>query len=142
MFQEIFLIVFEIFFEVGFVSIFYFIKCFWEYYGYLFGKLVKGELIEEVVEFYFLRLFFWKYVVGVVVLVVFVIFFICFLGFKEDFIFFLGEIEKFIVVLFFLNESSDFSNMYFINGLMEVILNNLQKIEDLWVISCIFVEKY
>ncbi|MEQ9308514.1 MAG: helix-turn-helix domain-containing protein [Balneolaceae bacterium] len=51
-------------------------------------------------------------------------------------------IEKSIAVLPFKNESSDSGNVYFINGLMESTLNNLQKIEDLRVISRTSVEKY
>jgi len=50
--------------------------------------------------------------------------------------------EKSIAVLPFINDSNDSSNVYIINGLMEAILNNLQKIEDLRVISRTSVEKY
>ena len=51
-------------------------------------------------------------------------------------------VEKSIAVLPFKNESNDSSNVYFINGLMESTLNNLQKIGDLRVISRTSVEKY
>lgn len=47
-----------------------------------------------------------------------------------------------IAVLPFINDSNDSTNVYIINGLMESILNNLQKIEDLKVISRTSVEKY
>jgi len=50
--------------------------------------------------------------------------------------------RKSIAVLPFRNESSDSSNVYIINGLMEAILNNLQNIEDLRVISRTSAEKY
>lgn len=50
--------------------------------------------------------------------------------------------KKSIVVLPFRNESNDASNVYIINGLMEAILNNLQNIEDLRVISRTSAEKY
>ena len=50
--------------------------------------------------------------------------------------------KKSIAVLPFRNESDDSSNIYIVNGLMEAILNNLQKIEDLRVISRTSVEKY
>jgi len=50
--------------------------------------------------------------------------------------------KKSIAVLPFINDSNDSSNVYIINGLMEAILNNLQKIEDLRVISRTTVEKY
>ncbi len=50
--------------------------------------------------------------------------------------------KKSIAVLPFINDSNDSSNVYIINGLMESILTNLQKIEDLKVISRTSVEKY
>ena len=53
-----------------------------------------------------------------------------------------SEIEKSIAVLPFRNESNDASNLYFVNGLMESALNNLQKIEDLRVTSRTSVEQY
>ncbi len=53
-----------------------------------------------------------------------------------------GGVEKSIAVLPFINDSSDQENAYFINGVMEEILNNLQKIKDLRVISRTSVEKF
>lgn len=50
--------------------------------------------------------------------------------------------KKSIAVLPFINDSDDSSNVYIINGLMESIMNNLQKIEDLRVISRTSIEKY
>jgi serine/threonine protein kinase len=50
--------------------------------------------------------------------------------------------EKSIAVLPFINDSPDQENAYFINGVMEEILNNLQKIKDLRVISRTSVEQY
>ncbi|MCB9289942.1 MAG: helix-turn-helix domain-containing protein [Lewinellaceae bacterium] len=50
--------------------------------------------------------------------------------------------EKSIAVLPFINDSNDSTNVYIINGLMESILNNLQKIGDLRVISRTSVERY
>ena len=52
------------------------------------------------------------------------------------------SLEKSIAVLPFKNESNDSTNLYFVNGLMEASLGNLQKIEDLRVISRTSVEKY
>ena len=52
------------------------------------------------------------------------------------------EFEKSIAVLPFRNESPNDSNTYFINGIMEEVLNNLQKIKDLRVISRTSAEKY
>jgi TolB-like protein len=53
-----------------------------------------------------------------------------------------GSVEKSIAVLPFINDSSDQENAYFINGVMEEILNNLQKIRELRVISRTSVEKF
>ena len=52
------------------------------------------------------------------------------------------KLEKSIAILPFKNDSKDEENTYFINGLMEEILNNLQKIKDLRVISRTSVEQY
>jgi TolB-like protein/cytochrome c-type biogenesis protein CcmH/NrfG len=52
------------------------------------------------------------------------------------------KLEKSVAILPFKNDSPDESNTYFINGLMEEILNNLQKIKDLRVISRTSVEQY
>ena len=50
--------------------------------------------------------------------------------------------EKSIAVLPFINDSPDQENTYFINGVMEEILGNLQKIKALRVISRTSVERY
>jgi eukaryotic-like serine/threonine-protein kinase len=50
--------------------------------------------------------------------------------------------EKSIAVLPFINDSPDQENTFFINGVMEEILNNLQRIKDLRVISRTSVEKF
>ena len=52
------------------------------------------------------------------------------------------KLEKSVAILPFRNDSKDEENTYFINGLMEEILNNLQKIKDLRVISRTSVEQY
>jgi adenylate cyclase len=52
------------------------------------------------------------------------------------------KLEKSVAVLPFINDSPDQENTYFINGVMEEILNNLQKIKDLRVISRTSAEKY
>ena len=53
-----------------------------------------------------------------------------------------AKLEKSVAILPFKNDSPDEENTYFINGLMEEILNNLQKIKDLRVISRTSVEQY
>jgi TolB-like protein len=52
------------------------------------------------------------------------------------------KVEKSIAVLPFRNDSADDSTSYFINGIMEEMLNNLQSIRDLRVISRASVEQY
>ena len=52
------------------------------------------------------------------------------------------KLEKSIAVLPFINDSNDAENIYIVNGVMESVLNNLQQIEDLSVISRTSVEKY
>ena len=51
-------------------------------------------------------------------------------------------VEKSIAVLPFINDSPDKENAYFINGIMDEILNNLQKIKDFRVLSRPSVEQY
>ncbi len=137
--KETSLTVSEISHQVGFGSTSYFIKCFREHYGYPPGELGKGNLEEEgVVQTHFLKRYQWQ-IIAAVSLVVLVS--SLFLFSKKDTVS-VVEIEKSIAVLPFKNESSDSTNLYFVNGLMESALGNLQKIEDLRVISRTSVEKY
>jgi TolB-like protein len=52
------------------------------------------------------------------------------------------KLEKSIAVLPFINDSPDQGNTYFINGIMEEVLNNLQKIKDFRVLSRTSTEQY
>ena len=54
----------------------------------------------------------------------------------------IASLEKSIAVLPFINDSPDKDNEYFCNGMMEEILNNLQKIKDFRVLSRTSAEKY
>jgi TolB-like protein/Tfp pilus assembly protein PilF len=54
----------------------------------------------------------------------------------------ISKLEKSIAVLPFVNDSPDQENTYFINGIMEEIINNLQKINDFRVIPRTSVEHY
>ena len=54
----------------------------------------------------------------------------------------ISKLEKSVAILPFRNDSPDDENTYFINGVMEEILNNLQKIRDIRVISRTSVEQY
>jgi TolB-like protein/AraC-like DNA-binding protein/Tfp pilus assembly protein PilF len=131
----------EISHQVGFGSTSYFIKCFREYYGHPPGEVGKGTLAEEKehVQIPFLKRH--KGLVIAVASLMVIVISLLFLNnnklINKDI-----EIEKSIAILPFKNESSNSTNLYFVNGLMESTLNNLQKIEDLRVISRTSVEKY
>ena len=144
----------EIAFEVGFANVSYYIKCFREDFGIPPGELrkkaealpsdsevdpisIKNENPENK-----------KSLTGSKNLIIIIMsgLIIALIGFqfgskaKND----TRSIndEKSIAILPFKNMSQDSSNFYFVNGLMESSLNNLQKIEDLRVISRTSVEKY
>ena len=131
----------EVSYKVGFGSTSYFIKCFREHYGYPPGEVGRqGSEKKGVEEIEKLNLFPVKLVAMsgiVVILIAFFSYTIWPAGVEHP-----GETDKSIAVLPFKNESSDSSNVYFINGLMESTLNNLQKINDLRVLSRTSVEKY
>ena len=130
----------EVSYRVGFSSVSYFIKCFREFYGYPPGEVGKRDLMEpgsghggrsgkkRLVL-----------VAGISVLILSaaLLFIIIKPGESAPI-----DLEKSIAVLPFKNDSNDSTNIYIINGLMESILNDLQKIEDLRVISRTSVEKY
>lgn len=151
--QETSLSVSEVSYKVGFGSSSYFIKCFREQYGYPPGEVgnQKTELPEPEKEEPEIsqisnekptrKLMTRVLLFSIPVLTILVISFL-FLYEKPSANVESFEPEKSIAVLPFKNESSDASNLYFVNGLMESTLNNLQKIKDLRVISRSSVEKY
>ena len=125
----------EISYNVGFGSTSYFIKCFREQYGYPPGEAAKNEYRDPKAK----TGFDWKWLAAAAVALIvvsFVLFKILTPQAEEV------TLEKSIAVLPFKNESSDATNVYFINGLMEATLSNLQKIEDFRVISRTSSEKY
>ena len=131
----------EVSYQVGFASTSYFIKCFREQYGHSPGEVGKKvpadekpadrDAVQGRNKWYFLA------AVALVVLVASYFVFRHEKGVTDK-----VEPDKSIAVLPFRNESSDTLNLYFVNGLMESTLNNLQKIGDLRVISRTSVEKY
>ncbi|WCO03178.1 helix-turn-helix domain-containing protein [Psychroserpens ponticola] len=153
--EETELTVSEISYQVGFSNNSYFIKCFRDYYGYSPGESRKKideqvELIQEdsqntdTIEVA-KKGFFQQYRIQIRLAAALIAVIVVFLFFpketlnadKKD-----TNLKKSIAVLPFKNMSSDSNNLYFVNGLMESTLNNLQKIEDLRVISRTSVEKY
>ena len=129
----------EVSYRVGFGSTSYFIKCFREHYGYPPGEVGKREEEPEPLPGEKTRKNRLLYAGGVLLLVAAAL--ILFAVLKPGHIS-AGNLEKSIAVLPFKNDSNDSTNIYIINGLMESILENLQKIEDLRVISRTSVEKY
>ena len=73
-----------------------------------------------------------------IVIVVGVLFFTNIIGGGKT----IKELEKSIAVLPFINDTPVDSNKYFINGLMEEVLNNLQKIKDFRVLSRTSTDQY
>ena len=128
----------EISYQVGFGGTSYFIKCFREQYGHPPGEVGKGILEAEPAPMHFSK----RYRLQIIAMASLVFVAILILLFSKKHTTPEVKLEKSIAVLPFRNESSDSTNLYFVNGLMESALGNLQKIEDLRVISRTSVEKY
>lgn len=131
----------EIAFEVGFSSSSYFIKCFHEHYGYSPGE--SKNRADTAAQHTRLKRnpYLPKYKVaaitaGILVLLLAMLYMVKL--WKTD----SKSPEKSIAVLPFKNESTEPDNLYFVNGLMESVLSNLQKLNDLRVISRTSVEKF
>jgi len=151
MLREQSLTVSEVSYRVGFGSTSYFIKCFREHFGYppgMVGKHNTGEdtttpgefpgFIQKLKRTRVIRLN--SLIAGAILIIASLIIFVVYPRNNRRQL--NPDLEKSIAVLPFLNESNDSTNLYLINGLMESILDNLQKIEDLRVISRTSVEKY
>ncbi len=130
----------EVSYSVGFNSTSYFVKCFHEHYGFPPGEVIKGLNQDNVTEDKIANR---KRIPGLfislaILVLAAALIIIIFKPFsKEE-----SYIDNSIAVLPFKNDSNDSTNLYIINGLMESILNKLQKIDDLRVISRTSVEKY
>ncbi|REE83129.1 TolB-like protein [Lutibacter oceani] len=131
----------EVSYKVGFGSTSYFIKCFREYYGFPPGEVETKDVSENnTVQINKSTKKRTVILISLAVLV-FVLFIALFNIFKPD-ASTKTNTKKSIAVLPFKNDSNDSTNVYFINGVMEAILTNLQNIENLKVISRTSVEKY
>ncbi len=131
----------EISYQVGFSSPSYFIKCFRDHYGFPPGEAgkrpsIENEIIKQNEPFKKKTII----IIGSAFLVI-VILAVLFIVFKPS-PSLNASLEKSIAVLPFKNDSNDSTNIYLINGLMESILTNLQKVGELKVISRTSVEKY
>lgn len=129
----------EVSHQVGFNSPSYFIKCFREYYGYPPGEVGNRPEIEPVpiTPSSQKRNILIVGIVGLIAITAILLYIYRVSPFDNQ-----SSLEKSIAVLPFKNDSNDSTNVYFINGLMESTLNNLQKIKDLRVISRTSSEKY
>ena len=142
--QETDLTVSEVSYQVGFGSASYFIKCFREHYGHPPGEVGKPGFQDEKVEIgapLFLKRYRWVFL-AIILLMGGGLIWLLLPSSPAQKTTETALLEKSIAVLPFKNESSDSTNLYFVNGLMEASLGNLQKIEDLRVISRTSVEKY
>jgi TolB-like protein/AraC-like DNA-binding protein/Tfp pilus assembly protein PilF len=130
----------EICFETGFSSTSYFTRCFKDYYG-ITPTVARGQAGEgenrktgqgkkKIPIVYFLA--------GIILLLLAIVVLIFWVpGDRRS-----DPLEKSIAILPFINDSPDQSEVYFINGTMEAILNDLCKIEDLRVVSRTTAEQY
>ncbi|MGM0392752.1 MAG: helix-turn-helix domain-containing protein, partial [Bacteroidota bacterium] len=132
-------------YECGFHSVTYFTKCFRDFYGFSPGEAKKqtGKEKNEASKIGSPPLEQKKWLIASVLFtaLIIVLFFTHEL-FNFPILLENEPLEKTIAVLPFKNDSPDSTNTYFINGLMESILNNLSDIEDLDVRSRTSVEKY
>lgn len=129
----------EVAYQVGFNSVSYFVKCYRELYGYPPGEESPPEKQEELTEkeIRAIKRPAWKWpIAAIMVLAIITVAFQYSSSERPD------NEEKSILVLPFKNDSPDSSNVYLVNGLMEAILNNLQEIEDLRVLSRTTSEHY
>jgi TolB-like protein/AraC-like DNA-binding protein/Tfp pilus assembly protein PilF len=159
----------EVAFKVGFSSPAYFSSCFSEYFGYPPGEVKKRSLngsgeIKEVPSSeisdtkqpliqarkalsWWKKQIWWTLSVAslCILAVVILIFYFNPETFRKFNFFAQNHVNpkaKSIAVLPFINDSQDPENVYFINGVLEAILDNLSKIKDLEVRPRTSVEQY
>ncbi|MCU4173618.1 helix-turn-helix domain-containing protein [Carboxylicivirga sp. N1Y90] len=129
----------EVSYRVGFSSASYFIKCFREHYGYPPGEMNNKARVEKDIQYERKSKAYKKVIIfSAAFLVPLIIWILVYSPFSEQ----KNETKKSIAVLPFKNDSNDSTNVYIVNGLMESILDNLQQLEGLKVISRTSVEKY
>uniref|UniRef100_UPI0040485703 helix-turn-helix domain-containing protein n=2 Tax=Roseivirga sp. TaxID=1964215 RepID=UPI0040485703 len=133
----------EVSFAVGFSSTSYFIKCFREAYGFSPGEASKRKQeepgITQVENNPVNERGRLPWVLAALTVIILVVIYFTLKPSNESSP---VQLEKSIAVLPFKNDSGDSTNVYLINGLLESTLNNLQKIQDLRVVSRTSSEKY
>jgi TolB-like protein/AraC-like DNA-binding protein/Tfp pilus assembly protein PilF len=147
----------EIAFRVGFGSSTYFDKCFHDYYGFPPGAVQKRVICDpgheenilnqgaakqeqkKLIRQVSVSHIPWVLLVcSLIIMVVLLVFYIQERRQSNA----LEKLEKSVAVLPFINDSPNDSTTYFINGIMEEVLNNLQKIKDFRVLSRNSVEQF
>ncbi len=159
----------EVAYRVGFSSPAYFSTCFSDYFGFPPGEARKRSLFEpqenkeeptfeaDVTKPYFIQSILkrpnWKKwskwaMLTFTLIILFVVGLVYFFNHKNpETINFISANQinnhkRSIAVLPFINDSKDPENVYFINGIMEAILDNLSTIKDLDVRPRTSVEQY
>ncbi len=130
----------EISYQVGFSSVSYFIKCFRDFYGFPPGETGKQNVEQTNIQ-YSKKDPKKNRNILITTLSIIVLLAISYSIYKPNKTI-KPTLEKSIAVLPFKNDSNDSANVYIINGLMESLLNKLQKIDGLKVVSRTSVEKY
>ena len=136
----------EISWKAGFGSATYFDKCFHEYYGFPPGEASKhgfsenSKKVNQEAENQ-PKSNKKKILIGGIVLLVLMSAFIVIVLVKP-FSKRTENLPKTVAVLPFYNDSQDSSNVYVINGIMDGIITNLSKIEDLFILPRSSVEFY
>ncbi len=132
----------QIAYKTGFGSPSYFIKCFHDYYGYSPGEVgIKEHIPEE--EATIQKSAKNRKKIGILTISIFlVVFVITFLLTNGKIIPEKNKYQKTIAVLPFIDDSPESGNEYIINGLMDEILDKLERIQDFSVKSRTDSEKF
>jgi len=125
----------EIAYKVGFSSPTYFSTTFKNFYGYSPGEVKFQTAIVPPKKTFSKKL-------ATIIPVLLLIGLLAYdQAFKKENVY-TSDLEKTIAVLPFINDSSDEENMYFCNGIMAGIRDDLAKIPQFYVVSRISVEPY
>ncbi|MEP4534114.1 MAG: helix-turn-helix domain-containing protein [Cyclobacteriaceae bacterium] len=129
----------EIAFRVGFSSTSYFTKCFRELYGYPPGEHAKQQeaTVSETGSTNTGKYRTVSFLVAGVLILGTILFLIVKYSADDK-----VDLPRSVAVLPFKNDSADSTNVYLMNGLMDAILDNFQKVEEIRVTSRTTVEKY